>query len=471
MGKADKHSRLGNRNFVAIVSGYGASLESDAAEETGRSPADASDAKRNVAPQLTLQAVDDVVRFIEKNHAESRSYWGAKFTLEPCHEEIPWHGPPQELVFAGNARARQIHNVLRDFYHLLKTADYWASQYCVRIETAREALLSVYPYFFHEVPPSSYSLTDGQSELEVRRAITKQTWPAAQRFNGVVDKIAETVSATGYRSKLAREKAKLTQRARSVTGLLNGLLEHHQSLTVVAVRLSIRQDHGRDFIGEKMHKAMRSLIGDRRTDSILSQAVGYFWVLQESFQVGRRPPRPPKSDKMHVVEGKIALHYDLVMFFHASRFQEADSIAGHIGECWKVITDNAGRYQRLSGKAFTPHFSSEAIDHLNRTRQFPLWAEIGGLVEKGTMRAALLRRYATYMVASALLRKPPRPVGTLVKSNTRRFGKSDLLTGCGLDKPGRGKKLGPSGVKQNERRKRPKYVPPKFGSMPSRGEA
>lgn len=469
MGKADKESRFSKRDFIAVVSGYGVSLESEAEEEVDGALPVLSDTQRNEPPpQIALQEVDNVVRFIEENYAESSSYRGAKFTPEPCFDEIPWHGPSQELVAAKNPKARHIHDVLRDFYYLLQTAEYWASQYSVRIEAARQALFTVYPYFFQEVPPSDYVLSDDQSELEVRREITKRVWPAAERFNGVVDKIAEIVSGSGYRSKIAREKAKLRQRARSATELITGLLDHHESLTVVAVRLSIRQDHGRDFIGDKMQKALRSLIGDRRNDNILSQAVGYFWVLQESFRAGAKQ-RPPKSNKMLAVEGKISLHYDLVMFFDAIRLREADAIAGHIGACWKVITGAAGRYQRLSGREFTPHFSRDVIKHLSRTRQFPPWAELSGLVEQGSVRAKLLRGYATYMVASALLRKPSKPGGTLIKGNTRRFGKSDLQTGCGRDKPGRGNKVGHSGVKQ-ERKRRPKYVPPEFGRAPGHGE-
>lgn len=469
MGKADKESRLSKRNFIAVVSGYGVSLESEAAGEIHPAPVVPSDAQQG-APQLMLQEVDNIVRFIEENYAESSSCQGAKFTLKPsCSDVIPWHGPVREELFAETQRARHTHDVLQKFYGLLQTGEYWASQYSVRIEAARQALFTVYPYFFQEVPLADYSLSEGESELEARRLITERLWPVAQRFNGVVDKIAEIVSASGYRSKVAREKAKLRQRARSVTQLINGLLEHHEKLTVVAVRLSIRQDHGRDFIGDKMHKALKSLIGDRRNDNILSQAVGYFWVLQESFRVTAKQ-RPPKSKKLHAVEGKIALHYDLVMFFDAIRLPEADAIAGHIGACWKVITGVPGRYQRLSGSEFTPHFSRDVIKHLDRTRHFPPWAEISGLVKNGSERAKLLRGYATYMVASALLRKPSKPVGTLIKDRTRRFGKSDLRTGCGFDKPGRGNKLGPSGMKQDERKKRPKYVPPQSGRMPDRGE-
>jgi len=454
---ADKELFGKRYSFIAHVTGYGVSLNSDAVEESN-SP---------LPPQLLLQEVENIVRSIEEAYPYSK-YSGVEFKPDLQWDDRRWDKMLYEYVFAEKSKPRLTHNFLRDFYDLSKSGEYWSSRYSVRIEAAREALQTVYPYFFHEVPTGHYTVADGESELEVRRRITEKAWPAAQQFNSVIDKIAEIVSGSGYRSRLAREKTKLKQRAKSATRLIDGLLEHHKSLTVVALRLSIRQDHARVYLGDKMQKALTSLIANRRDDSILGQAVGYFWVLQESFHVTRRAPAAPGT--LQVVKGKIALHYDLVMFFNGIRLPETDAIAQYIGDLWKHYTSNAGLFKRLSGKAFKPHFSSEVNDYFIRTKQLPQWAEICGLVEFGTKRHSLLRGYATYMVASALLRKPQKLGDTLIKSNTRRFGKSDLLTGCGLDKPGRGNKLGQSAVPPPARRRRPKYVPPKLGSMPSRGD-
>lgn len=105
---------------------------------------------------------------------------------------------------------------------------------------------------------------------------------------------------------------------------------------------------------------------------------------------------------------------------------------------------------------------------MKKSGEFPAEAEIVGLVKADSIQASNLEIAAKLMVASALLRKPKKQVGTLIKSNVRRYGKSDLLTGCGFDKVGRGNQLGHSGMKR-ERKKRPKYVPPDLEKLPDQG--
>lgn len=409
------------------------------------------------SPQKTLALVDQVVRYIATNHQKSRSYWGAKFSLEPflLHDD-PFRKPEWKMVFAQNRTAVNLYMVMRAFYLLLCFPEYAASKYCATIEAARQALLTVYPSGFAELPQTAFSLPEGVPEVEMRKAITELVWPAAERFNLVVDKIAEIVSSTGYRSRVARELAKLRLRSTSVTTLINGLLKHHHRLTVVAVRLSIRQRPGYDDLGEVMQKSLSRLIGDRRSDDLLNKAVGYFWVLQESVKASFRQ-RLQTIQKQNLEGVGVTLHYDLVMFFEAVRFTEVDAIAKHIGACWQVITGEAGFYRALSAKNLSPYQKSWVIWGERRTGQFPSEAEFVGLVQDGTAQAWNLRVAATKMVFSAVLRKPSGQSPTLIKSGARRFGKSDLLTGCGFDKAGRGNKLGRSDVKQ-ERRKRPKYI-------------
>lgn len=410
-------------------------------------------------PQKTLTLVDQVVRYIATHHQKSRSHWGAKFSLEPfLLDDDPFRKPKWEMVFAQNRTAVNFYMVLRAFYLLLCFPEYAASKYCASIEAARQALLTVYPSGFPELPQTAFSLPEGISEAEMRKAITELVWPAAERFNLVVDKIAEIVSSTGYRSRVARELAKLRVRSTSVTMLINGLLKHHHRLTVVAVRLSIRRRPSYDDLGQIMQKSLNRLIGDRRSDDLLKEAIGYFWVLQESVKASFRQ-RLSTIQKQNLEGGGVTLHYDLVMFFEAKRFAEVDAIAKHIGACWEVITGEAGIHRALSSKNLSPYHKNWVIWQERKTGQFPPEAEFVGLVQDGTAQAWNLRAAATKMVFSAVLRKSSGQSPTLIKSSARRFGKSDLLTGCGFDKAGRGNQLGHSGVKR-ERKKRPKYVAP-----------
>jgi hypothetical protein len=411
-------------------------------------------------PQNTLVMVDEVVRYIVDNWRKSPSYWGAKFSLRPYFDEIPFQKPKWEMVFADNRTAFDIYAVLQAFYRLLCTPEYRELNYCASIEAAKQALLTVYPRNFVELPPTAFPLPEGVSELELKKAITELVLPAADRFNLAIDKIAEIVSSTGYRSKVARESAKLKSQAASVTTLISGLLRHHQSLTVVAVRLSIRQSHASDFIGEKMQKGLSRLIGDRRSDPLLNSAVGYFWVLQESYNARFRQ-RISTVQKQNVAGG-IALHYDLVLFFDKTRYREVEAISTHIGECWKFVTNEAGFYRSLSGRSFKPYISIREHGHLQRTGTFPPERDFVGHVMEGSIQAKNLETAARVMVYSAVLRKPTKQAVTLMKSTARRFGKSDLLTGCGFDKAGRGTKTGHSGVK-HERKRRPKYLALEFG--------
>lgn len=417
-------------------------------------------------PQQTLSMVDEVVRYIADNCHRSPSYWGAKFSFERYFDEIPFQKPRWERVFAESRTAFDFYAVLRAFYRLLWTPEYSTLKYCASIEAAKQALLTVYPRNFVELPPTAFPLPEGVSELELKKAITELVLPAVDRFNLAIDKIAEIVSKNDYRSKVARESAKLKRQAASVTTLISGLLRHHKSLTVVAVRLSIRQSHGSDFIGKKMHKALHRLIGDRRNDALLNSAFGNFWVLHESY-TGRFRQRLSTMLKQNE-NGGIALHYDLVMFFDKSRSKEVEAISTHIGECWQVITNEAGFYRPLNGKTLTPYLSLRTRGRLERTGEFPADQDFVGLVEERTIRAENLQAVARVMVYSAVLRKPAKQAPTLIKSTARRFGKSDLLTGCGFDKAGRGTKSGHSGEK-HERKRRPKYVAPEVGAWLGQG--
>ncbi|MGD7269406.1 hypothetical protein ACQCRJ_04205 [Ralstonia pseudosolanacearum] len=419
-------------------------------------------------PAKTLTLVDAAVRYIADNHHRSPTYWGAKFYLEPelSEDGIPFGEPKWEMVLANNGMVRRIYVILRAFSRLLESREYSESRYCVSVEAARQALLTGCHSGFEELPRVDFPFPEGVSRLDRRKAITERVWPAAQRFNLVVDKIAEIVSSSGYRSKVARESAKLKQRETSVTTLICGLLQHHKSLTVVAVRLSIRESDGRKFIGE-IQKALKRLIKDRRNDTLLNEAVGYFWVLQESFKASLRQRSPAAQEED--LEGGITLHYDLVMFFDAKRCAEVDAIAQHIGACWEALTDGVGRCRALSGKNLTPYLKEWVVSRMNELGHFPSGEDFVGLVHNGSIRMLNLLVAAKMMVFSAALRKQPNQSLTLIKNNARRFGKSDLLTGSGSNKPGRGKQVGHSGVK-HERKKRPKYVAPEFGRVVGHGE-
>ena len=419
-------------------------------------------------PQQTLTLVDEVVRYIADNHHKSRSYWGAKFSLEACFVEgDPFEKAEAVMVLAESRTAFNFYAVMRAFYHLLCVPEYQASKYCASIEAARQALSFAYPARFVEMPPTGLPPAEGVPELALRKAMTDLVWPAAERFNSAVDKIVEIVSSRGYRSKVARESAKLKKRGASVTTLIRGLLKHHESLTVVAVRLSIRQRHGLDFLGEKMHKALGRLVGDRRHDALLNESVGHFWVLQERFRASFRQ-RLPTLQKQNMVGGSIALHYDLVMFFDAKRCAEVDAIAKHIGACWKVITNDAGFSLALNGSNFHPYPPNWLVWHMQDLGRFPSKAEFVGVVRDGSVQARNLLTVAATMVFSAMLRTPSKHSPSLIKGGARRYGKSDLLTGRGFDKAGRGTKLGRSEMKR-ERQKRPTYAmpPPVFAPGPS----
>jgi hypothetical protein len=339
---------------------------------------------------------------------------------------------------------------------LLCIPEYQAVTYCASIEAAKLALFTVYPQGFVGLPSTAFTLTDRALELDSKKALTESMLPAVERFNAAVEKIAEITSSSTYRSKVARESAKLKARAGSVTTLISGLLHYHKSLTVVAVRLSIRQTHVQDFIGAKMHKALKRLIGDRRNDALLNSAVGYFWVLQESFKGSfrQRLSMVPNENSA----GAVALHYDLVMFFNGARFAETNAIAKHIGERWRFITGEAGFYRSLNGENLTPYFSNRVNWWMERNGYFPSDAEFVGLVREGSVQEKNLKNVAQVMVFSAILRKPSKQAPTFIKSTMRRFGKSDLLTGRDFDRGGKGTNDGYSDVR-HERKKRPKYVP------------
>lgn len=459
VGKANKKSPFDNKhNDILHVFGYGDRLDPAVAEEAARvlgiAAGSPTDQGEWMLPQLRLAAVDQAVRYIERNCNQSALYGGAKFTMAPHPDETPWGTGPLEPVFGSNSTAFSVYGTLRGFYDLLLIPEYWLSQYCVSIEAAREALAVVCPDGFPELPPAERFLS---ADLEAAKILAKQYWPNAEHFNAVLDKIAEIVGASGHRSKIAREKTKLKQRANSVRELINGLLGHHKSLTVVAARLSVRQDDPLDRIDVIMKNAFARLIGDRRNDALLSKAIGYFWVLQESFKTTFRKPLP-RADIDNPV-GRITLHYDLVMFFDAGRSREVKAIGGHIGACWKVLAGKGAFYRALNGESFHPYEKIGEGWKVEKAGLFPSEYEFVGLVHEHSLAARNLRRAALSMVYSAALRKSSKQSTTLIKSTMRRFGKSDLLTARGLDKPGRGNQRGPSGVKHG-RKKRPKYVPP-----------
>ncbi|MDN7482269.1 hypothetical protein QZM38_15660 [Burkholderia orbicola] len=438
---------------------YGDGLEQDVTTEVIQLLRDPERDKRqeNVAefPQKTLGLVDELVRHIEIHRHRPPSFWGAKFSLEECtSSDIPFGKPKSAKLLRHSPTALNFYEILRAFYALLCTPEYGALKYCVSIEAARHALLSVYPTGFIELPPIGFPRPDNVSEFEFRKGVTELVWPTVERYNQAIQLIAEIVSGNEYRSKRARELFKLRLRANSVSSLINGLLNHHTRLVVVALRFSIRQASALDYMGDRMAKAFNRLIGDRRGDAYLKQAVGYFWVLQESFKVSLR--KRLRTIGKQGVNGGIALHYDLVLFFDVGLHNQTDAIGEHISERWRKITDGAGGCRALTGASLSPYSSGNLISRMEKVGRIPDEQGFVGVVTRDSARARNLLKVAKTMVFSAALRKQGKhsTTATLIKDNTRRFGKSDLRTGCGYDKEGRGAKKGKSGVTY-ERKKRP----------------
>ncbi|WP_439889660.1 hypothetical protein ACS7SF_10070 [Ralstonia sp. 25C] len=449
MGRTAK--AFGNGILFRNVYEYAESVEDQGWEEfvqmlkTPRSDLEREYLKQ--PPKITLAMVDLAVAEIAQ-HPRAPS---ARFSfVDWPSEEIPFEDVGREKLLSENARAFRFYAILRAFYGLLFHPEYRALNYCASIEAARQALLAVYGSQFEHIPDTEFPLRDGVTAVDLRKAITQLAGAAAQRFNRVVDIIAAMVCSREYRHKVTKERNTVGRRIQSVTTLINGLLAHHGQLTVVAVRLSIRERDGLHFFGEKRRKAWNCLIGDRRNDVLLDSAVGFFWVLHERVKFGLHERLP--TIRQRNAEGTgVALHYDLVMFFDSTRSREVDAIAKHIGTCWRVVTDGAGFHKALHGKSLIP---APVSWWLKEGEPPPvLWdADFVGLVERNTREYDVLQKVVSMMVASATLCKP------LVKDKSRRLGKSDLLTGCGLGKPGRGAKSDHPDTK-HQRPRRPRYVP------------
>lgn len=398
------------------------------------------------SPYLILALVDSVVRYVANNHRRSPSYWGAKFTVRENKSSDPFESRTYKVLETPTL-AMNFYSILRTFYTLLRNPEYWSSQYCVNIEVAREALQFAYPHEFIELPLINYECPEDVSRDEFNEAIAQLAWPAVERYHQAMDKIAEIVAMNDYRSRQARELSKIRLRANSASSLINGLLNHHTRLTVVAIRLSIRQASALDYLGERVQKAFGRLIDNRRNDVFLKSAIGYVWVRQESFRASlrRRLHAPGEQD----VTGGIALHYDLILFFDVGRHAEVSAITEHIRGRWKKVTNNAGYCRSLSKSTATPYLSRSLLRAMEHVGRLPDNEDFVGVVTKGSARANNLVKFAKMMVVSATLRKPGRESAspTLIHNKTRRFATSDLLTGCGYTKEGRGTKKGHSGLK------------------------
>lgn len=464
MGKANNNSPFKARAHTDIphVFGYVAGLESTELKEAMRILSSLAEPTTGeygwMPPQLMLAVVDQLVLNIERkiNNRELYGAWdrGLKFTKTYHADAIPWGAEPMEHVFEKNNTAFSCHATMRGFYNLLSIPEWKAANYCVSIEAAREALLAVCPNDFPGLPwPERFEKTD----LEAAKDLANQFWPEAERFNSLLDKISEIVGRSGYRSKKAREKTNLKNRRMSVRSLITGLLAHHKSLTVVAVRLSIRQCDASHRVGEKAQQALARIMGDRRNDELLSEAIGFFWVLQESFATSFRQRRPTTDIRNPL--GHAELHYDLVLFFNADRSAEAVKIVKYLGTSWKHFAGEGAFHRTLNGDSFRPYEKTGNHWKIEKAGLFPGEYEFTGLVHERSLEARNLLRAAYSMVYAVAFRKPQRQSQspTLIKNRAHRFGKSDLLTGCGFDKAGRVNKLGHVTVKQ-ERKRRPKYA-------------
>lgn len=405
-------------------------------------------------PHRTLALIDHMVGYIAEHCHKSPSFMGAKFKLvEYRSADDPFDDSTYE-VFEPSPLAVDFFARLRAFHALLCNAEYWSSRYCVSIEAARKALLFAYPRGFIELPSENPACPEGVSEREFRRVIAQLARPAIECYNQAIQKVAEIVTASDYRSRQARELSKLKIRANSVVSLINGLLNHHTRLTVVALRLSVRQASALDFLGERVQKAFERLIGDRRNDLHLKSAIGYFWVRQESFRVSLR--RRMTTPGQQGVVGDIALHYDLVLFFDVEHYRDVNAITEHLREKWKKRTDGAGYCRSLNRRRLPSYLPSYLSQRMEQTGRIPGDDDFVGVVTRGSIRASNLLAASRAMVTAAVLRKQEKHGAspTLIHNKARRFGKSDLLTGCGYTKEGRGTKQGISGQKY-ERKKRP----------------
>lgn len=464
MGRVNNNSPFNARAHTDIphVFGYVAGLESTELKEAMRNLNSLAEPTTGeygwMLPHLMLAEIDQLVLNIERtiNDRERFGPWYGrlKFTLANHADDIPWMGTKSmSHVFAKNIDAFSCHTTMRGFYNLLSIPEWRSANYCVSIEAAREALLAVCPNGFPVLPRQERFET---ADVEAAKDLANQFWPEAERFNSLLDKILEIVGSSGYRSKKAREKTNLKNRRRSVRSLINGLLAHHKSLTVVAVRLSIRQCDASHRVGEKAQHAFARIMGDRRNDELLSEAIGFFWVLQESFATSFRQRRPTSDIRNPL--GHVTLHYDLVLFFNANRSAEAVKIVKYLGASWKHFAGEGAFHRTLNGDSFRPYEKTANDWKMEKAGLFPGEYEFTGLVHEQSPEAQNLRRAAYSMVYAAAFRNPQKQSQspTLIKNRARRFGKSDLLTGCGFDKAGRGNKLVRSAVK-HERKKRPKY--------------
>ncbi|MBU9268713.1 hypothetical protein [Burkholderia gladioli] len=398
-------------------------------------------------PHKTFALIDQLVRQIAASQRWSPSYWGGKMVKEKCYsDDLPFQRPKYEMVIRPTKVALASYAGLRALYALLSQQSYWESKYCVTIEVARRALQFAYPTGFIDLPPTNIPRPDDVPEMEFQKGLTELIGPAAQCYNTALDKIAEMTNASDFRSKLARERAKLRVSASSAVSLIYGLLHHHKALTVIAIRLSIRKSDGHAFIGAEMKKALTRLLADRRNDVQLKDTIGYFWLLQESFDVSLR--QHLSTVKAQGSNGGIALHYDLVLFFSSMRCTEMDDILGHIAQRWRRVTGGVGISHPLRGKDFTPYSANSLVDRMAEIGKFQESREFVGVVFEDSTQARNLVEAARAMVFCAELgksEKRPRSA-TLIHDKTHRFGKSDLLTGCGYTKEGRGTKKGNSGL-------------------------
>lgn len=447
----------GNRIEIYEALKYADGLEDEVVHEVIQPLAHAGMTRQEVYdahfPYQTLALIDHMVGYIAEHCHKSPSFMGAKFKLvEYRSSDDPFDDSTYE-IFEPSPLAVDFFARLRAFHALLCNAEYHSSRYCVSIEAARKALLFAYRHGFIELPSENPACPEGVPEWEFRRVIAQRARPAIECYNQAIQKIAQIVTASDYRSRQARELSKLKSRVSSVTSLINGLLNHHTRLTVVALRLSVRQASALDFLGERVQTAFERLIGDRRNDLHLKSAIGYFWVRQESLRVSLR--RRMTTPGQQGVNGDIALHYDLVLFFDV-HYRDVNAITEHLREKWKKSTDGAGYCRSLSRKRLNPYFSRYLSQRMEQVGRIPDDEDFVGVVTRGSIRASNLLAASRAMVTAAVLRKQEKHGAspTLIHNKARRFGKSDLLTGCGYTKEGRGTKQGMSGQKY-ERKKRP----------------
>lgn len=147
---------------------------------------------------------------------------------------------------------------------------------------------------------------------------------------GYIDELREHLNSKEMHSLIKNFQRGPAKNYKALVNYTHTLFKHYARLLVIRIDLSFLDMYKKEVSLKDCALYRRKLLGDRRSRPFIKNAVGYAWSLEYARSTG--------------------YHYHMLFFYDGSKHREDITIGMGIGEQWKDITGNKGRFYLCNTK-------------------------------------------------------------------------------------------------------------------------